>query len=443
MERSLRMRSGGVYEGEEHAPDAFNSAVLLQSTVVDRQGEKRLSVLLAYGWCEMTQVPADSSPLSGITVVEFAGLGPITVAGMMLSDMGARVIRIDRRHHPADDASNLVRRNRASIVLNLKHPSAIAVAHELARASDILIEAYRPGVMERLQLGPVDLKKQNPSLIYGRLTGWGQTGPLASTAGHDITYLALTGALYPMGPADRPPTPPMNYVADMGAGAMLLVVGILAALQERQRSGLGQVVDAAMVDGVALLLSSVLRSIADGSWSDERGTNVLDGGAPFYTTYECADGEFIAVGAIEPQFYQSFVNLLGLDIESLPDQMDCTEWPRVTGIFQEAVRIRSRAEWEEIFRGSDACVAPVLRPGEAPLHPHIRERSAYFDHLGAWHPSPAPKLDRTPFVVSGPSPERGADTEDVLLELGWTSPQIEELRANGAVYCARRSGTLA
>lgn len=388
----------------------------------------------------MTSRPSDPAPLTGLTVVEFAGLGPITVAGMMLSDLGARVIRVERRHHPADDASNLVRRNRSSIVLNLKHPAAIAVACDIARASDVLIEAYRPGVMERLRLGPEDLQAKNPALIYGRLTGWGQTGPLASTAGHDITYLALTGALYPMGPADRPPTPPMNYVADMGAGAMLLVVGVLAALHERQTSGLGQVVDAAMVDGVPLLLSSVLRSLADGSWSDERGSNVLDGGAPFYTTYECAEGGFIAVGAIEPAFYQSFVKLLGLDIELLPNQMDRSEWPRLSTIFQDVVRTRTRAKWEEIFAGTDACVAPVLQPGEAPLHPHMRARSAYFAHNEAWHPSPAPKFDRTPLEVSRPSPERGADTEDVLLEMGRTPRQVEELRANDAVYFARSSG---
>lgn len=377
---------------------------------------------------------SNEAPLAGLTVVEFAGLGPITVAGMMLSDLGARVIRVERRHHPADDVSNLARRNRASIVLNLKHKAAVAVARDIVGTSDVLIEAYRPGVMERLQLGPEDIKQQNPSLIYGRLTGWGQSGPLASTAGHDITYLALTGALYPIGPADRPPTPPMNYVADMGAGAMLLVVGILAALQERQRSGLGQVVDAAMVDGVALLLSSVLRSLADGSWSNVRGNNILDGGAPFYTTYECSDGGFIAVGAIEPAFYQSFVELLGLDIEMLPNQMDRSEWPQLTAIFQEVVRTRARAEWEEIFGDSDACVAPVLQPGEAPLHPHIQARAAYFKHNDVWHPSPAPKFDRTPLEVTCSSPERGANTDDILLEIGRSHRQIEELHANGAVY---------
>lgn len=383
-----------------------------------------------------------SLPLSDVTVVEFAGLGPITVAGMMLSDLGARVIRVDRRHHPADGSTNAIRRNRESIVLNLKHPSALRVAKGLLESSDVLIEAYRPGVMERLGLGPKDVMEGHPGLVYGRLTGWGQSGPLSSTAGHDITYLAVTGALYPMGPPDRPPTPPVNYVADMGGGAMLLVVGILAALHERQRSGRGQVVDAAMVDGVSLLMASVLRSIADGSWSDRRGDNVLDGAAPFYTTYECADGEFIAVGAIEPQFYQRFVELLSLDVELLPEQMDRSEWPRVTAIFQEAVLTRSRAEWEEVFRGSDACVSPVLRPREAPFHPHMQARAAFHEDRGRWLPGVAPKLDRTPLRVSHPAPERGADTWTVLRELGWTAEQIEDLRRNDAVYCASDPGGL-
>lgn len=381
-----------------------------------------------------------AGPLAGLTVLEFAGLGPITVAGMLLSDMGARVIRVDRRHHAADDASNLVRRNRDSIVLDLKHPSALEIAQALVDISDVLIEAYRPGVMERLGLGPEEVHAQNPAVVYGRLTGWGQDGPLAATAGHDITYLALTGALHPMGPADRPPTPPMNYVADMGAGAMLLVVGILAALHERQHSGLGQVVDAAMVDGVGLLASSMLRALADGSWSNRRGTNVIDGGAPFYTTYECADGEFVAVGAIEPAFYQTFVELLGLDIEALPDQMDRSHWPETTAAFQEALMTRTRAEWAEVFRGSDACVAPVMRPDEAPHHPHMRARSAFFDHGGAWHPSPAPKLDRTPLAVRRAAPARGAHTEELLLELGWAPGRIDELRADEVVYFARPTG---
>ncbi|HEX4257079.1 MAG TPA: CaiB/BaiF CoA-transferase family protein, partial [Streptosporangiaceae bacterium] len=284
-------------------------------------------------------------PLAGVTVLEFAGLTPVSVAGMLLAGMGADVIRVDRRDHPADSPANTLRRGRRSIVLDLKHPDGVRVARRLAAAADVLIEGYRPGVMERLGLGPQALQPDNPRLIYGRLTGWGQDGPCAMMAGHDITYLALTGALYPIGPAGGPPVPPLNYVADLGAGTMFLLTGVLAALHERHGSGRGQVVDAAMVDAVPTLAATVLRARATGEWHDQRGANGFDGGAPFYRAYTCRDGGYLAVGAFEPQFYQRFVAGLGFDPSRLPPQWDRASWPEVGARFEARIATRTRDEW--------------------------------------------------------------------------------------------------
>lgn len=380
-----------------------------------------------------------TGPLAGVRVVEFAGLAPVTVAGMVLSDLGADVVRVDRLHHAADTDANDLRRGRRSICLDLKHGDGLAVATRLIERSDLLIEAYRPGVMERLGLGPDVAHDLNPGLIYGRLTGWGQTGPFAHAAGHDITYLALTGALYPIGPADRPPTPPLNYVADMGGGAMFLLLGLLAALHERQTSGIGQVVDAAMVDGVTILAGSLLRARADGNWRAARGANVLDGGAPFYGSYECRDGGFIAVGAIEPEFYATFVVGLGFQLDELPAQHDHEQWPDTRKRFAERIAQRSRAEWEQTFEGSDACVAAILTLDEAPDHPQIAHRAAYTKVDGRLQASPAPKFARTPGAIRGPSPRRGAHTRELLAELGWDDAAREALIRAGAAHDDREA----
>jgi alpha-methylacyl-CoA racemase len=373
-------------------------------------------------------------PLTGATVVEFAGLTPVSVAGMLLAGMGADVIRIDRRSHPADSEGNTLRRGRRSVVLDLKNPAGAAAAHRLADKADVLLEGYRPGVMERLGFGPEKLLADNPGLIYGRLTGWGQDGPNARAAGHDITYLALTGALYPMGPADGPPVPPLNYVADLGAGTLFLLLGVLAALHEKDRSGRGQVVDAAMVDAVPTLAATVLRERASGEWVDERGANGFDGGAPFYHTYACRDGGYIAVGAYEPEFYARFAKGLGFDPADLPPQWERKSWPEVRARFADRVRTRTRAEWEAEFDGTDACVSPVLTFAEAPLHPHMAAREAFREIDGHWQPGAAPKLDRTPLRVPVTAPRRGAETRQVLSEFGLTAAEIEELLASGTAY---------
>jgi alpha-methylacyl-CoA racemase len=286
--------------------------------------------------------------------------------------------------------------------------------------------------MERLGLGPETLLPDNPGLVYGRLTGWGQAGPCAAMAGHDITYLALTGALYPVGPADGPPVPPLNYVADLGAGTMFLLAGVLAALYERSVSGRGQVVDAVMVDAVPTLAATVLRARATGEWQDQRGANGFDGGAPFYRAYTCRDGGYIAVGAFEPAFYARFVEGLGFDPASLPPQWDRPSWPSVSARFEARIRTRTRDEWEAIFSGTDACVAPVLTFAEAPRHPHMAAREAFCEVDGHWQPGPAPKLDRTPLRVPEAAPGRGADTCHVLRGLGLSAAEVRELLDSGA-----------
>jgi alpha-methylacyl-CoA racemase len=369
-----------------------------------------------------------------VTVVEFAGLSPASVACMLLCSLGAEVIRIDRRTHEADDETNTLRRGRRSIVLDLKHPDGNRIARQLVAKADVVIEGYRPGVMERLGLGPNTLLAENPGLVYGRLTGWGQDGPYALLAGHDITYLALTGALHSMGPADGPPVPPVNYVADLGGGTMFLIAGILAALWERRGSGHGQIVDAAMVDAVPTLAATVLRARARAQWSDERGTNYLDGGAPWYRAYTCSDGRYIAVGALEPHFYANFIKGLELESEQLPAQWDEERWPELASIIAGTVATKSRDEWEALFSTVDACVSPVLSFTEAPSHPHVAAREAFVQSEGSWQPGVAPKFSRTQGAAPGPAPVRGADTRKVLSELNLSSGEIEELLASGASW---------
>ena len=341
---------------------------------------------------------APSGPLGGLRVVEFAGIGPGPFAAMLLADMGADVIRIVRPGGTDDDV-DIVHRSRRSVALDLKSAAGREGALALLGAADALIEGFRPGVMERLGLGPEEVRACNRRLVYGRMTGWGQTGPLAHVAGHDINYIALAGALGSIGPAGAPPVPPLNLVGDYGGGALYLVVGLLAALREAERSGEGQVVDCAMVEGAASLLSLFWTLHAQGGWSGPRGANFLDGGAHYYGTYACADGRYIAVGAIEPQFYATLLRLLGIDDPDFVAQNDRDRWPVLQEKLRRLFRQRSRDQWCALLEGTEACVAPVLALTEAPDHPHLAARGAFIELDGARQPAPAPRFSRTPSVA--------------------------------------------
>lgn len=376
-------------------------------------------------------------PLAGLKVVEIASLAPAPFACTVLSDLGAQVLRVDRGSAtsggPLFPTPGPLARGRRSVAVDLKHPSGVSVVLRLAAEADVLIEGYRPGVCERLGIGPAECFAANPRLVYGRLSGYGQDGPLADAAGHDIDYLAVSGALYSLGPADAPPLPPLNYVADFGGGGMLLAVGVLSALWERERSGRGQVVDSAMVDGAALLSSMLHGLRASGLWRDERGSNLLDGGAPFYRCYTCADGAYVAVGAIEPAFFAELVGGLGLDPSDLPDQFDEAAWPAVAEKFAGVFATKTRDEWGEVFDGTDACVTPVLAPAEAPQHPHAVARDSFVDVDGVVQPAPAPRMGRTPGEVQGPPPDPGQHTTRALSDWGFEPTEIERLRAEGAL----------
>lgn len=362
---------------------------------------------------------------------------------MVLADLGAEVLRIDRaptRRSTSRSADPLAR-GRRSIAVDLKTQEGTAVVKRLVTRADVLVEGFRPGVMERMGLGPIDLLELNPGLVYGRMTGWGQEGPLAPRAGHDINYIAEAGALHPIGRSGERPIPPLNLLGDFGGGGMLLAVGVLAALLERSGSGRGQVVDAAMVDGAALLTSFIHGLRAEGHWSDERGTNLLDGGAPFYDTYETADGKYVAVGALERKFYAQLLDGLGLSEDAdLPAQMDRSRWRELRARFEAIFRSRTRDEWEAVFSGSDACVSPVLAPEEAATAPHSVQRNAFIDIEGVSQPAPAPRFDRTP-AVAHPSAPRipGEDTEVALGEWGFASDEIELLLGSGVVESAALS----
>ncbi len=375
-------------------------------------------------------------PLDGIGVVEIASLAPAPFGCMILSDLGADVLRVERpesclpgRPAPVDPLS----RGRRSIGLNLKDPAGVALLLKLVTPADVLVEGFRPGVTERLGFGPDVCAERNPGLIYARMTGWGQEGPLAPTAGHDIDYIAISGALHPIGRAGERPVPPLNLVGDFGGGGMLLAIGVLAALVERQRSGLGQVVDAAMVDGSALLTSFIYGLRARGGWRDERGVNLLDGGAPFYDTYATVDGKFVAVGALEPQFYAALLAGLGLTDADLPAQMDMAGWPVLRQRFADVFAERTRDEWAAVFAGTDACVAPVLSPSEVAVHPHNAARRVFADVGGVSQPQPAPRFARTTADQPAPPVRSGADTDAVLGGLGLSETEIAGLRDSGVV----------
>ncbi|WP_299772183.1 CaiB/BaiF CoA-transferase family protein [uncultured Tateyamaria sp.] len=370
-----------------------------------------------------------TGPLHGLKVIEFAGLGPAPLAGQLLADMGADVVVIDRASGPADPY-DVNRRGKRSIALNLKSDTGRGIAHDLLAQADILIEGFRPGVMERLGLGPDDTPD---TLIYGRMTGWGQDGPLAQTAGHDLTYLAQTGVLSLMATVDAPPRPPLNLIADYGGGAMFLIFGVLSAVIARGRTGKGQVVDAAMVDGVPAMMGLLHGFMANGFWTDQPGQNWLDGGAPFYRCYRCADGRDVAVAALEPQFYAALLAGLELELISLPDQNDRSGWPALTGKFSTLFARRPRDEWARIFAGTDACVAPVLSMEEARDDPHMAGRGTYLSVDDVWQAAPAPRLNHTPPRNPKSSKAPGQDAEAVLSELGYDQTSIDALRADGAL----------
>jgi alpha-methylacyl-CoA racemase len=331
-----------------------------------------------------------------LRVVELAAIGPVPFAAMLLSDMGADVVRVARPGTPQLQPHDIVERGRRVVELDLKLGSGAASLLALAERAEVLLEGYRPGVMERLGLGPDIALARNPRLVYGRMTGWGQSGPLAHAAGHDIDYIALAGALHMIGERDRAPVPPLNLLGDFGGGGMYLVTGVLAAVLEARRSGRGQVVDCAMVDGVASLMSFIYAALARGEWRDERESNLLDGGAPFYGTYRCADGAYIALGALEPQFQAELIERLGLDAAAFSDRDDPASWPRLRRVLEETFARRTRAEWSEILEGSDACFAPVLNFGEAAAHPHLAARGTIASLDGVPCPAPAPRFSRTP-----------------------------------------------
>jgi len=364
-------------------------------------------------------------PLVGLRVVELAGIGPAPHAAMLLADLGADVVRVERPAgglQLAPTARDQMLRGRRSISLDLKDPADRQTLLALVQRADVLIEGLRPGVAERLGVGPADCRAGNPRLVYARMTGWGQDGPLADRAGHDINYTAVSGVLHAIGSAAGKPVPPLNLVGDFGGGSMFLVMGVLAALWERERSGTGQVIDAAMVDGVSALAQMFWSLRSCGLWSDQRGANLLDSGVPYYDTYACSDGRYVAVGALEPQFYAALLDGLGLADAGLPDRSDPANWPALRQRFTDAFANRSRDEWGAVFDGTDACVAPVLSFGEVPAHPHIAARSTIITVDGIPQAAPAPRFSRTAPDLPTPPPQPGADTAAILADWGIQPP---------------------
>lgn len=385
-----------------------------------------------YGSQASNERMTTNGPLQGYRIIEFAGLGPGPLCGMLLGDMGADVIRIERPSG-RDGSGKTVRkfssvnRNRRSVVLDLRQQAARSAALRIATSSDALIEGFRPGVMERLGLGPEACLAANPRLVYGRVTGWGQTGPLAARAGHDINYLGLTGALHAIGPRDGGPIPPLNLVADYGGGAMYLAFGLVCGLLEAKSSGRGQVIDVAMTDAVSSLLTPIHDLHSAGLWKDRRGANLLDGGAPFYGVYETRDGGFMAVGPIEPAFFAEFLQRLGLSEHEFTDRMDSANWPAQRLLIETAFRQRTRGEWEAVFAEGDACVTPVLSMSEAQLHPHHVARGTFADFAGTAQPTVAPRFSRTPGTLRAAPREPGADGREVLEEVGFASDEIDKI----------------
>jgi len=381
-----------------------------------------------------------TGPLKGIRVIEMVGIGPGPFCAMMLADMGAEVIRIDQKRRSAqailptqNTRFDVLARGRRSLAIDLKKPGGAQAVLKLVAAADALIEGYRPGVMERLGLGPDVCLERKPALVYGRMTGWGQTGPLAQAAGHDLNYIALTGALHAMGRPGEPPSPPLNLVGDFGGGAMMLAFGMVCALLEVRSSGKGQVVDAAMTDGAALLTAMVYGFKAAGAWSNRRGANLLDGGAHFYDSYACADGKFVAVGSLEPQFYALLLELCGIEDPDFLAQMDVRRWPELKAKLAAVFKTKTRDQWCGLMEGTDACFAPVLDLDEAPMHPHNRARQTFIDLDGVVQPAPAPRFSRTPPEVGRPPAAAGEHSEEILAEWGWSGEEIAAMRAAGLI----------
>ena len=370
-------------------------------------------------------------PLNGLKVIELAGIGPGPMAAMLLADMGATVLRVDRKEPaelgvPRPQKFDLLLRNRRSVPVDLKDPAAIEFVLGLVATSDVLIEGFRPGVTERLGLGPDACLQRNPKLVYGRMTGWGQEGPMANAVGHDINYIALTGALHAIGRAGQPPAVPLNLVGDFGGGSLYLVMGILAALHEARSSGKGQVVDAAMVDGVASLMTQPYGTFAAGMMTNERGTNVTDSGAPFYDVYECSDGKWLSIGAVEKKFYATVLRVLELE-HLLADQWKRDDWPAAKAQIARAIKLRSRDQWAAVFEGTESCVAPVLSIDEAPNHPHLRARRTYVEVDGVTQPAPAPRFSRS--IAPTPQPFRPWKSDEAHEILG---PWLDDLQLTAA-----------
>ena len=376
-------------------------------------------------------------PLSGKRIVEIAGIGPGPFCAMLLADLGAEIVRVDRASAvpdimPDSPSLDLLNRGRRSVGVNLKTPEGIETVLKLVQESDALIEGFRPGVAERLGIGPEECLARNPKLIYGRMTGWGQEGTYSSMAGHDINYIALSGVLGMIGREGGKPIPPVNLVGDFGGGGMLLALGICAALVETAKSEKGQIIDAAMTDGSALLSTMMHSFKAMGMWGD-RGTNLLDTGAPFYDVFECADGEFISLGSIEPQFYSELLRITEIDQSENPKQMDRAGWAEMKSKIGDAIKGKTRSEWEELMEGTDVCFAPVLSMDEAYEHPHNKQRNTFIEIAGVMQPAPAPRFSRTPASVSSPPPHAGQHTEEVLVGLGLTKDEILMLREQNII----------
>jgi alpha-methylacyl-CoA racemase len=378
-------------------------------------------------------------PLNGIKIIELAGIGPGPFCAMMLADMGADVVRVDRAQNvvggdPASPPADVLNRGRRSVGLDLKQPEGVETLLKLVDEADALIEGFRPGVAERLGIGPDICLARNPRLVFGRMTGWGQDGPYAQMAGHDINYIALAGALEPLGRAGEKPMPPINLIGDFGGGGMLLAFGVATALVEAQRSGRGQVVDAAMVDGAAVLMTMIHAFRAMGIWEDTRGSNLLDTGAYYYEVYETKDHKYVSIGSLERQFYAVLLEKLGLeDDPTMPHPQDKAQWPAMKERFTEIFKGKTRDEWCEIFEGTDACFAPVLSMTEAPQHPHNQQRGTFVERNGVVQPAPAPRFSRTAAEIQRPPAFPGQHTDEVLADWGLESDEIAKLRASGAI----------
>ena len=371
-------------------------------------------------------------PLTGLKIIEFAGIGPGPFCGMLLSDLGADVVRIDRKGQGRGSPSDITARGRRSVGLDLKNPAAIETCLKLFETADVVFEGFRPGVMERLGLGPDVALKRNPKLVYGRMTGWGQFGPYAQAAGHDMNYIAITGALHAIGTEDKP-VPPLNLVGDFGGGALYLAFGILAGVIKARETGEGQVIDCAMSDGAASLMSMFYGFKASGAWTESRRSNLLDGGAHFYDTYQCSDGKWVSIGSIEPQFYALLLEKTGISDPAFKAQMDRGAWPDLKAKLAAVIATKTRDEWSALMEATDVCFAPVLDLDEAPRHAHNVARQTFVEVAGVTQPAPAPRFSKTPGAIQGPPPAIGAHDQEALRDWGFSESDLAALKANGAI----------